>query len=258
MREQQIIEFARVGLRRNVASREIELREDLVFLIARAAAGAREQALVRRRRADGAADALRRERVVRGTQLRLVDQQVLRVNGEPITERRRLRGLQVGIPHARERRVLFHARGETAEQGVEAFAEQRERAPHAVRFDRVFHVHRRGTEMNLAAADRRLRSEDANLGHEVVPDLAFDRMRGRDVDLARVGGDVGEFGGTHEPATRLRTSERDPYRAPETPPFPFGKQFAKLGASVSPRERRGVGRVVHLLIAGSPPTREPP
>ena len=36
--------------------------------------------------------------------------------------------------------------------------------------------------MELAAADFRLRGEHANLGHEIVADLALDRERGVEVD----------------------------------------------------------------------------
>ena len=40
--------------------------------------------------------------------------------------------------------------------------------------------------MQLAAADRGLRCEDADLGHQVVMDLALDLERRFDIDAIRV------------------------------------------------------------------------
>ncbi len=70
---------------------------------------------------------------------------------------------------------------ERAQQRVEILADIRERFAQPVRLDRVLDVHRRGAEMDLAAADLRLRSEDADLGHQIVADLALDLERSLDV-----------------------------------------------------------------------------
>jgi hypothetical protein len=40
--------------------------------------------------------------------------------------------------------------------------------------------------MQLAAADLRLRREDADLGHQIVMNLTLDRERSFDVDLVRM------------------------------------------------------------------------
>jgi len=63
-RQYEVVEFARVGLRRDVACGQIELGEHVLLLIPRTPSRAVQQTLVRRRRADRAAHALRGERVV--------------------------------------------------------------------------------------------------------------------------------------------------------------------------------------------------
>ncbi len=91
--------------------------------------------------------------------------------------------------------------------------------------------------MELPATALRLPGEDADLGHQVVADLALDLERGVDVDLARVRAQVLQLGGGDEPAASLRLGERDPHGAPQSPPLRLGEQFAQLGVPVSPGER---------------------
>ena len=74
---------------------------------------------------------------------------------------------------------------------------------------------------------------------------------------SRVRAQVGEFGLRDQSAARLRFGQRDPHGAPEPPALVLGEQRAKFGAPVSPRERRGVGAVIHgsrcpFRPAGSP------
>ena len=96
--------------------------------------------------------------------------------------------------------------------------------------------------MNLAAADRRLRGIDANLRHEIVPDLALDRQRRVEIDVFAVRAQIVEFGLRDEAALHLRLGQRDPHRTPQLAPLVFGEQRAQLGPSVSPREWRCVRR----------------
>ncbi len=91
--------------------------------------------------------------------------------------------------------------------------------------------------MDLAAADRRLRRVDANLGHEVVADLALDRQRRFEIDVLAVRAQVGQFFGRDEAALGLGFRQRDPHRPPELAPFVFGEELAQFGPAVSPGER---------------------
>ena len=70
----------------------------------------------------------------------------------------------------------------------------RQRQAQAIGLDGILDVHRGRAEVELAAADRRLRGEDANLGHQIVVDLALDRQRRLDIDLAGVRAQVVELG----------------------------------------------------------------
>ena len=63
-------------------------------------------------------------------------------------------------------------------------------------------------EVQLRAAERRLRSEDANFGHQVVMDLALDLERRIDVDARRRGrGDLQPPPLRDEPLRRLRLGQ---------------------------------------------------
>ena len=99
--------------------------------------------------------------------------------------------------------------------------------------------------MDLAAADGRLRREDANLGHEVVPDLAFDGERRGQIDVVGVGAQVVELGLADQACALLRLGERDPHGAPQLTALALGEEFAQRRARVPPRKRRGVSGVVH-------------
>ncbi len=91
-----------------------------------------------------------------------------------------------------------------ASSSRQILADQRQRDAQPVGLDGVFHVHRRGAEVQLAASVRRLTREDANLGHQIVVDLAFDRKRRVDVDLAGVRAQIGDLGLVDEPLRALR------------------------------------------------------
>ena len=99
--------------------------------------------------------------------------------------------------------------------------------------------------MDLSAADRCLRCKDADLGHQIVTDLALDRERGVDVDVVGVRAQIVEFGLRDEAGPLLRFGERDPHGAPQLAALAFGEELAQRRAPVSPRERRGVSGVVH-------------
>ncbi len=122
------------------------------------------------------------------------------------------------------------------EQRVEALADRGEPAAQAIRLDRILDIHRGRAEMQLAAAERRLRGEDADLGHQIVPDLALDRQRRFDIDVVDVRAQIVEFGLRDEAAAELRRGERDPDLAPETAPLVLGEQPAQtLHARISTR-----------------------
>ena len=69
--------------------------------------------------------------------------------------------------------------------------------------------------MQLAAAATCLLREDANLGHQIVMDLALDLERRFDVDLAGVRAQIVDLGLLDQPLGGLRFGQRDPYGAPE-------------------------------------------
>ncbi len=56
----------------------------------------------------------------------------------------------------------------------------------------------------------------------------------------------------------LRFGERDPDRAPEPASHRFGEERAQRRAPVSPRERRGVGSMIHGSRCPSPRGKPPP
>ena len=130
LREQQIVELARIGLRRDVARFQLERAEHVGFLLFGRARAAGQQPRVRGRRADRAANALGGELRAGEHQRRAIDQQVLRVDREPIADRRRLGRLQVRVAHADEVRVAFDLQHERGQQRVER-REQRAAAPSA-------------------------------------------------------------------------------------------------------------------------------
>ena len=103
--EQQVVEFTRVGLRADLASLQAEAFE---HVDARSRPNARtvEQVFVRSGGPDRAAQTLGRQVLENEAQIRIVDQQILRVNGEAVAERRRFGRLQVREPHADEVGVL--------------------------------------------------------------------------------------------------------------------------------------------------------
>ena len=107
--------------------------------------------------------------------------------------------------------------------------------------------------MELAAAVLCLRREDADLGHQIVVDLALDRERRFDIDLAGVRPQIVEFGLRDEALRGLGLGQRHPNRAPEPPARLLGEERTKLRATVSPRERRGVGAIIHGLANGLRP-----
>lgn len=112
--------------------------------------------------------------------------------------------------------------------------------------------------MQLPAADFCLGSEDRNLCHQVVVNLAFDRERRIDVDLAAVGFQIGKFGFADEAVFGLRFGECHPNGTPEFAPFQLGKQRAKFSSAISPRERRSVRCVIHGMSAVSATRRPEP
>jgi hypothetical protein len=191
-------------------------------------------------------------------QVGIVDQQVLGIDRQPVAQRRRFRRLQVGEAHAHEIGVLAYFFGERFEQHLKACAQPCEPQAQPIRVDRVFDVHRCGTEMDLAAADRRLRRKDANLGHEIVMDLAFHLERRVDVDATGVRTQIVQFRRSDQPFRALRLRQRHPHRAPQPPARPFGEKRAKCRATVSPRERRGIRTIVHGSSSRSAPRRWSP
>ncbi len=88
--------------------------------------------------------------------------------------------------------------------------------------------------MQLPAAHFGLRCKDANLGHEVVMDLAFDLQRGLHIDLIRVRAQVVQLVLRHKAMPALRACKRNPHRAPKSAALLFGEQCAQFGATVSP------------------------
>jgi hypothetical protein len=108
------------------------------------------------------------------------------------------------VPHAHDVRVRVDLHGERREQRVERRDNLAQRDAHAVHLDGIFDIHRRGAEVNLAAADRRLLGEDPDLGHQVVTDLLLDGQRGRKIDIVTVRAQIVEFGLRYKPAAQLR------------------------------------------------------
>ena len=149
------------------------------------------------------------------------------------------------VAHADEVRVPLDLRHERGQQLVERREQQRKGAAHAIGLDRILDVHRGSAKMNLAAADFCLRCIDANLGHEIVPDLAFDRESRIEIDVFAVRAQVGEFRRRHETAFSLRFGQRDPNRAPQFAALVLGEERAQFGPAVAPRKRRGVRLLVH-------------
>ena len=92
-REHEVVDLARVGLRAHAGGLQVECLEDLALLVCRRAAGAAQQMMVRRGRADGPADPLRRHAPVHVAQHGVVEEQILSVDGQPIADGRRLGGL---------------------------------------------------------------------------------------------------------------------------------------------------------------------
>jgi hypothetical protein len=80
--------------------------------------------------------------------------------------------------------------------------------------------------MQLPPADRRLRSEDADLRHEIVPDLPLDRERRIDIDVLDMGAQIVEFGLRDEAAPQLGSGERYPGLTPKTATLVLGEQPA--------------------------------
>ena len=117
--------------------------------------------------------------------------------------------------HADDVGVLANLQRETLQQRVERPADKRQRAAQAVGFDRIFDIHRGRAQVQLLAAQRRLRGVHPDLGHQVVMNLAFDGVRGLDVYLTGMGFEVADFLLGEQSVLGLRASERHPNGPPE-------------------------------------------
>src|SRR5579872_5887970 len=107
------------------------------------------------------------------------------------------------VAHADDARRGGDSLGKRPQELVNCVLEDLERFADTEDLDGVLDVHRGGTQMELAAADFGLRSEDANLGHQIVPDLALDRESAVDVDFLCMGSQIGELGFVYQAAARL-------------------------------------------------------
>ncbi len=99
--------------------------------------------------------------------------------------------------------------------------------------------------MKLSAAAFGLFGEDANLRHQVVMDLALDFHCGFDVDLAGVRAEVRDLDLFEQSLCRLRFGESYPDGTPKPAPHLLGEERTQFRAPIPPRERRGVGFVIH-------------
>ena len=152
-----------------------------------------EQMLVGRAGADRTAQTLGGEVFEDEPQIGVVDQQILRVDGQPVAEGRGLGRLEVGERHTDEVRAAADLTGEGPEQFAEVRSDRRQGDPQAIGLNRVLDIHRGGPEVQLAPANLRLRGKDADFRHQVVVDLPFDLERGLDVDPAGVSAEIGDF-----------------------------------------------------------------
>ena len=110
--------------------------------------------------------------------------------------------------------------------------------------------------MQLAAAPLRLLREDADLGHEIVVDLALDLERRLDVDLAGVRAQVGDLASAIEPLRGLRLGQRDPDRAPEPAARLLGEERHaaprdRISTRTARRRTRNPWTQVALRLTGS-------
>ncbi len=109
-----------------------------------------------------------------------------------------------------------------------------ESAPQTVDLDIIFDVHRCRAQMQLAAADRRLFREDANLRHQIVMNLRFDLMCGIQIDVVAMRAQIGDLFRRDESRVGLRFRQRDPNGAPQTPAFVLRKERTKFRPPISP------------------------
>ncbi len=138
------------------------------------------------------------------------------------------------VAHAHQIGVVVDARRERAQHVVEPRDDLIERNPHPERLDVVLDIHRGRAEVQLAASDRCLAREHANLGHEIVADLALDRERRRQINVLGMCAQVVEFGVADEPGALLRFRERHPDRAPQLASLAFGEELSQRRARVAP------------------------
>jgi len=101
-------------------------------------------------------------------------------------------GLQVGVRHARERRVCS-MRAENAPSNRAGSLRGAASARRIRYVSTVSSMPIDVAQMDLAAADFAWEAEYVDLGHEIVPDFALDRVRGRNVDRFAMGVDVFEL-----------------------------------------------------------------
>ena len=87
---------------------------------------------------------------------------------------------------------------------------------HAQRIGVVFDIHRRGAQVNDAAADRALLGIGLDLGHQVVLDLGLDLQGALHVDLIGMGFEIGHLLRRHQSKPRLALRPAPPRCAATT------------------------------------------
>jgi len=179
--EHQPVLFARVGLCGHRKGLQAKLRHHLGLELhgcsSRLCPGPRQpiqQLGVGGRSAGGTFEALAPQRLANALKFAQVDQQVMAILGQAITEGRRLGGLQVGEPHASMIGPVFDQTCQMSQYGPEFPAQEVQGLAQAERVGVILNIHTGTAEVDDTPAQRALLRKSLHLGHEVMLDLGLD------------------------------------------------------------------------------------
>ena len=239
----QPILFARVGLRGGLIDRQIQLLHHPLFQLAGAVLAIGKKLRVAGAGSDRALQPFAADLSAHALQLCQIGEQVLAVLRQPVADRGRFGGLDVGEGDGGSVGLGFDARGQYGEGAFQPLDDLIEGVAKAEGVYVVQNVHRRRAQVNDRAAQRALLGEGADFGHQIVADLPFDLLGARDVDVILARPQIGHLRGRHQPRLILRLRQRHPDAAHQPALLVLAPDSAHHLAAIAPGQRGQVGVV---------------
>jgi len=144
----------------------------------------------------------------------VIQQEILRVLAEPVTDGGRLGWLQMRISHRDGISLGIDALCQRQQQPAQLGLDQAQCLAQAQRVGVIFDIHAGCAQMDDRPANRALLGIGANLSHQVMAQLTFELLGTFPINIILMSAQISELFAAHQSCLGLGLSQRHPDAAP--------------------------------------------